>query len=155
MIILQRRFALIRRYVLGVILVVPLFFAQGAQPQAATVNSDGTGFTSIDGLIVGAATYNISWTNGTYSSVFGTALFSDAAAIATEINALLNPLTPIPRLSASLGLSTFFNNEYSIPLSLGGAGIEVIFVLCGVAFTTPPLASRPLLIGVSQRAVHS
>ena len=43
---LQRRFALIRRYVLGVLLVVPLFFAQGTQPQAALVQFDYSGLDS-------------------------------------------------------------------------------------------------------------
>ncbi len=53
MIILQRGFALIRRYVLGVLLLVPLVFAQGAQPQAAMVPFDGSGVTGITGLSVG------------------------------------------------------------------------------------------------------
>ncbi len=40
--ILQRRLALIRRTVLGVLMVVPLFFAQGTQPQAALVYDEST-----------------------------------------------------------------------------------------------------------------
>ena len=43
MIILQHRFALIRRYVLGVLLLVPLLFAPGAPSQAAMVFLDFTG----------------------------------------------------------------------------------------------------------------
>ena len=43
---LQRRFALIRRHVLGVSLLVPLFFAQGTQPQAALVQFDYSGLDS-------------------------------------------------------------------------------------------------------------
>ena len=39
---LQRRFELFRRCALGVLLVVPLFFAQGAQPQAALVYDEST-----------------------------------------------------------------------------------------------------------------
>ena len=56
--ILQRRFALIRRYVLGVSLVVPLFFAQRTRHHAAMVRPDGCGVNGIAGPHGDSQTYN-------------------------------------------------------------------------------------------------
>ncbi len=44
--------AKIRRYVLGGLMVVPLFFAQAAQSQASMVLTNGVGTIGIDGLPV-------------------------------------------------------------------------------------------------------
>ncbi len=66
--ILQRRFALIRRYVLGVLLLVPLFLAQGAPPQAAMVQPNGSGSaTGVLGLSASARTSDIEPGPGTPS----------------------------------------------------------------------------------------
>ena len=121
---LHRRFALIRRFVLGVLLVVPLFFAQGTQPRAAVINSDGTGVTSIDGLMVGAVTYDISFAFGTYDSLFGTDLFPfpESVLISFEINSLFNSLITTALISASGSVSP--QERYFIPRVTGGTTVS-------------------------------
>ncbi len=75
-----------RRYVLAGFLVAPLMFAQGAQPEAATVLMDGSGATGILGLSVGSESYGIEFVSGTYNSVFpGMEVFSNASAIVDAI----------------------------------------------------------------------
>ena len=59
---LQRRFALIRRYVLGVSMLVPLFFAQGAQ---ALVINNGT----FDNISFWTGTYQIKSAGGGFPSI--------------------------------------------------------------------------------------
>ncbi len=124
--ILQRRFALIIRYVLGVLILVPLVFAQGTQPQAAVVQFDGTGVTGITGLpVVGVGTVDISFAVGSYTSVFGTELFPNAQPIIIAINSVLNPvnpLDPVPTISTSVSARL---NVYGIPDSVFFDGLSV------------------------------
>ncbi len=121
--IVRRRFSLIRRYVLGVVLLVPLCFAPGAQTQATVVNFNGAGdVTSIDDLVVtGVGEFNVDFQVGSYSSVFGTASFSgtDAVAIRDLINVFLNPFGSFSFLSDATFIApapTFVSTAgYSIP----------------------------------------
>ena len=111
-------------------------FVLAVQPQAAVVNFDGTGVTSIDGLVVGAVTYDIIFTSGSYTSVFGTALFSDATQIAAEINAAFNALATPPLLSANLGIPTLAT--YFLPLN---ADSPPLIAITGGTCTTSPFTS--------------
>ncbi len=120
----QRRFALIRRYVLGVLLLVPLLFAQGAQPQAAVVNFDGSGdVTSIDGLMVDGQTFDILFVLGTYNTVLGPALFPNAAAIRDAIQIELNPTGPLSAVidAPNLAVALAFSNLFAIPSQISSA----------------------------------
>ncbi len=143
--ILQRRFSLIRRWVLGVLLLVPLFFALGAQPQAAVVNFDGSGdVTSIDGLMVDGQTFDILFVLGSYNTVLGPALFPNAAAIRDAIQIELNPSTvlPAPRIAVAFAFSNLFAipSQISSALSFGSPFRVVTFgsqrVDIGTFFTT-------------------
>ena len=115
--ILQRRFSLIRRYVLGIVLLVPLCFVPGTQTQATVINFDGAGdVTSIDDLMVGTLTYDITFRANTYDFLFGPGTyFSDASSIRTAIIFALNP-PPSPGLSAPHIASTF-PSEFFIPFA--------------------------------------
>ncbi len=122
----QRRFELIRRYVLGVSLVAPLFFAQVAQSQAylvqTNVNGDATG---ILGMSVPGETqlFNMDFVFGSHAGIFGitNGVFANAAALrdatitelntTTATNGLFPPVIFDP--SSSFTVSSFFR----IPLS--------------------------------------
>ena len=117
--IFQRRFAVIRRYVLGVLLVVPLVFAQGAQPQAATLVTDGSGLvTDITSLSVDGLFYDIAFESGTYNALFGGVFFANAQNFVTEINILFNALNPLtPLINTGSGAE----NVYLVPVGLNSA----------------------------------
>ncbi len=116
---LQRRFALIRRYVLGVLLVVPLVFAPGPQPQAATLVTDGSGLvTDITSLSVDGLFYDIAFERSTYNLLFGGVFFANAQNFVTEINAVFNPLNPLtPLINSGSGAE----NAYLVPFGPNGA----------------------------------
>ncbi len=106
---LQRRFALIRRYVLGVSLFVPLFFAQGHQPQAAmVVLFDADGAIGISDLAVDSVFYDIDFVNDSYNDAFpGEKVFSNATNISAAIVTALN-MAGAPNLSTPPSLSNVF-----------------------------------------------
>ena len=112
--ILQRRFSLIRRYVWGVVLLVPLCFAPGTQTQATVINFDGAGaVTSIDDLMVGTLTYDITFRANTYDFLFGPGTyFSDASAIRSSIAFALNAFGPPAPF-----IATNFGSEFFIPFA--------------------------------------
>ena len=117
-------------------MVVPLFFAPGTQSQAAIVNSDGTGVTSIDDLVVDGVTYDIIFANGTYTGLFGSALFTNADKITDEINILLNAIIPVPLISESASVVL---HRYGVPLEIVEAG--AVFAeagICAVGSTPGP-----------------
>ena len=110
---LQRRFALIRRYVLGVLLVVPLFFMQGAQSHAYLVNLDGNGDAiSISGMSVPGETqlFNIDFVFGSFDAVYGGLLISNAVNFVGAINTELNSTTGPPVISVP---TSFFSTGFS------------------------------------------
>ena len=115
--------AKIRRYVLGVLISVPLFFAQGAQPQAALV-TDGMGLvTDITGLTVDGLLYDIAFERDTYNNLFGGVLFANAGNFVTEINAVFNPLNPLtPLINTGSGAES----AYVVPV---GPGPNANFIL--------------------------
>ncbi len=133
--------AKIRRYVLGGLMVVALFFAQGAQPQAAVVQLDGSGLaTGITGLSVGTDTYNISFEIGTYDALFpGGELFPDASsfvqAIANELNAVVSPFILAGSFTDRYAVPESVNDPSSTNVRLGMCGTDSAFPLCGTAYS--------------------
>ena len=88
--------AKIRRYLLGGLMAVPLFFAPGTQSQATmvTVLTNGTGATGINNLSVDSVYYDIAFVAGEYADVFpGGELFSNA--VRREASGLTSRLTAI------------------------------------------------------------
>ena len=136
---LQRRFALIRRCALGVLLLVPLFFAPGSHPQAAVVtNVDGLA-TGITGLSVGTNTYNISFETGTYDALFPMGeLFTDALsiveAIAIELNDALFPLIA-GSFFEGYAVPESVNDLTSTNVRLGMCAIDSSATFCGGLYT--------------------
>ena len=116
---LQRRFALIRRYVLGVLLLVPLFFAQGAHTQAAIVKFDGTGATGIRNLPVDGVTYNIDYVFGPYVDIFPLEqLFPTAASIRDAIIIAMNAEgAPLISSVVTDDAGQVFREFFAIPVS--------------------------------------
>ena len=145
--ILQSRFALIRRYVLGVLLLVPLFLSQMPQPKASLVNTDPTGVVSLNGVPVGTQLYDARFEVGTFNDVFPGApvipgitngVFHPNAveiveAINAEINALYDTIAqiPVPLLTADL---QGMRSMYYVPLALADIGlIRVAKGTCGIS----------------------
>lgn len=134
--ILQRRYALIRRCALGVLLLVPLFFAPGSHPQAAVVtNADGLA-TGITGLSVGTDVFNISFEFAPYDGLFpGLKVFSNAEDIATAIAAELNAVgAPLLFMPASPGGSAAFAVPQSV---LSTFGVSAWSSFCGFGSSFP------------------
>lgn len=122
--ILQRRFSLMRRYILGVLILVPLVFAPGAQPKAALV-TDGSGLvTDITSLSVDGFLYDISFESDTYNALFGGVFFANAGNFVTEINAVFNVLNPLtPLINSGSGAE----NAYLVPEGIGP--VPGVFIL--------------------------
>ena len=147
--ILQRRVALIRRYVLGLFVVVPLFFAQGTQPQAALVTDIDGLVTNVNGVLVDGLTYNIAFTIGTYDALFGGVFFPNAGNFVTAINLELNAPSNIPLIiflndtvspASSYFLPTEFAGVNGDPpdiIVIGGFCAAVYAVFCDSAWAGP------------------
>ena len=106
---LQRRFALIRRYVLGVLLVVPLFFMQGAQSQAAIVQFHYSGLDS-DTSAYGSFTINDDLFDETsYQSIPGSNLSSFSFSV-TNTDREATGTWDIADMSGFSDFSIFFDS---------------------------------------------
>ena len=110
--------AKIRRYVLGALALVPLVFAQGAQPQAALVTDVDGLVTDITSLSVDGLLYDIAFESGTYNALFGGVFFANADSFVTAINAVFNALNPLaPIINTGSGAE----NAYVVPFGPNGA----------------------------------
>ncbi len=150
----QRRFALIRRYVLGVSLVAPLFFAQVAQSQAYLVqtNTDGEA-TGIFGMSVPGETqlFDIDFVFGSFYDVFGGVPVSNAVNFVGAINTELNttfassgfpPVISAPTSTFSDGFS-FFRIPTLTDLALY---IDYVEGRCTLDTAAGPLACTTLYV---------
>jgi hypothetical protein len=117
-----------RRFVFLMLMMVTLFIAQGAEPEAAVVQIDGSGLaTGILGLTVGSETYDIDFAVGTYNDIFpGGAVFSNALDISNAINAALNS-TGSPLLAPSPSQVVDF---YGLPQALVPLSVTIIVSDC-------------------------
>ena len=89
-------------------MVVALFFAQGAQPQAAMVLFDADGAIGISDLAVDSVFYDIDFVNDSYNDAFpGEKVFSNATNISAAIVTALN-MAGAPNLSTPPLLSNVF-----------------------------------------------
>ena len=147
--------ARISRYVLGVLLLVPLFFAPGAQPQAAMVQTDGLGATGILGLSVGTQTFNIDFVGGFYDTVFpGGEVFPNAPSIVDEIVIELNNASS-PTISPASALRI---HEFFVPGQTSATTVDASKAGCGFfnAFLGPCLSTwlnqgDPILVRDEER----
>ena len=133
---LQRRFALIRRYVLGVLLVVPLFFAQGTQPQAAVVQFPSmTGLaTGILDLSVGTDSFHIDFVTGSYNAVFPTdAVFSNALSIFDEGIELI----VVGSFESGRPLIAFdhYSLSFALPFAVVPTDVRLVAGFCRLVFS--------------------
>ena len=124
----------VRRFALGVLIAVPLFFAQGVQPQAAAiVEFDGSGqVTGLTNLQVVSEIYNIDFvTTNSYNEAFpgGEVFIGISDNIMDAINLLLNN-EGAPEISSP---EAFWQIRYMIPAGfdiLGSGDILVRQAIC-------------------------
>ena len=133
--------------------MVPLVFAQGAQPQDALV-TDGMGLvTDVNGLTVDGVIYDIAFESGTYNALFGTDLFPNAGNIVDAINAELNALNPLtPLINTGSGAESSYvvprvnNGALFIIADRGRCGIvalDLVTCLASSSWSGPPLFLVP------------
>jgi hypothetical protein len=107
----------IRSYLLAAVMVAPLCFAVGNPARAATLLTDGVYATGVTGLVVDSTTYNIDFKQGAYNDLFGTTVFSNASAIGSAIDTVLND-NGEPTIKYDTGTTATY---FLVPLALTDA----------------------------------